>query len=175
MYARVNYLACVAGVKGGGEEGNFPSFSSQSPLPFFHLLTLPLPLPRFNACYIHLLLLPSPLPTAWTPATQALEFILKNSKHWEAGLKRKSTRFFIKFMSLCLRDSWFSETLYLKYLSSWMKLLSLYTFHRIIFILLIVSSLSRNFNRCAACFQSYINIACRLCTQNDARVNIKRF
>ena len=36
------------------------------------------------------------------------------------------------------------------------------------FILLIVSSLSRNFNRFAACFQSYINIACRS-TQNAAR------
>ena len=46
------------------------------------------------------------------------------------------------------------------------KLLSLYTFHRIVFILLTVSSLCRNFNRCAACFQSYINIAGRN-TEND--------
>ena len=53
-----------------------------------------------------------------------------------------------------------------------MKLLSLYMFHRIIFLLLIVSSLSWNFNRCYVCFQSFINIACRS-TQNDVR--IKRF
>ena len=44
--------------------------------------------------------------------------------------------------------------------------------HRIIFPLLIVSSLSCNFNRCAVCFQSFMNIACRN-TQNAAR--IKRF
>ena len=35
------------------------------------------------------------------------------------------------------------------------KLLSLYMFHRIIFLLLIVSSLSCNFIRCADCFQSF--------------------
>ena len=45
-------------------------------------------------------------------------------------------------------------------------------FHRIIFLSLIVSSLSCNFNRCAVCFQSFMNIACRS-TQNAAR--IKRF
>ena len=45
-------------------------------------------------------------------------------------------------------------------------------FHRIIFLLLIVSSLSCNFNRCAVCFQSFMNIACRS-TQNAA--HIKRF
>ena len=48
-------------------------------------------------------------------------------------------------------------------------------FHRIIiFLLYIVGSLScmRNFNRCAVCFQSFMNIACRS-TQNAAR--IKRF
>ena len=45
-------------------------------------------------------------------------------------------------------------------------------FHQIIFLLLIVSSLSCNFNRCAVCFQSFMNIACRS-TQNAAR--IKRF
>ena len=33
-----------------------------------------------------------------------------------------------------------------------------YMFHRIIFILLIVSSPSRNFYRSAGCFQSYIKI-----------------
>ena len=41
-------------------------------------------------------------------------------------------------------------------------------FHRIIFILLIVSSPSRNFYCCTGCFQSNINIACRN-TQNAAR------
>ena len=35
------------------------------------------------------------------------------------------------------------------------KWLSLYIFYRIIFLLLIVSSLSCNFNRCAVCFQSF--------------------
>ena len=45
-------------------------------------------------------------------------------------------------------------------------------FHQITFLLLIVSSLSCNFNRCAVCFQSFMNIACRS-TQNAAR--IKRF
>ena len=34
-----------------------------------------------------------------------LEFILKNSKHREAGLKHNSARLFIKFKSLCLPDS----------------------------------------------------------------------
>ena len=48
------------------------------------------------------------------------------------------------------------------------KLLSLYMFHRIKLILLIVSSPSRNFHRCTGCFQSNINIACRN-TQNAAR------
>ena len=48
------------------------------------------------------------------------------------------------------------------------KLFSLYMFHRIIFILLIVSSPSRNFYRCTGCFESNINIACRN-TQNAAR------
>ena len=42
----------------------------------------------------------------------------------------------------------------------------------IIFLLLIVSSLSCNFNSCAVCFQSFMNIACRS-TQNAAL--IKRF
>ena len=47
-------------------------------------------------------------------------------------------------------------------------------FHRLIFIflLLIVSSFSCNFNHCAVCFQSLMNTACRS-TQNAAR--IKRF
>ena len=45
-------------------------------------------------------------------------------------------------------------------------------FHRIIFLLYIVSSLSCNLNRCAFCFQSLMNIACRS-TQNAAL--IKRF
>ena len=45
-------------------------------------------------------------------------------------------------------------------------------FHRIVFLLLIVSILSCNFHRCAVCFQSFMNIACGS-TQNAAR--IKRF
>ena len=47
-------------------------------------------------------------------------------------------------------------------------------FYRLIFIflLLIVSSFSCNFNHCAVCFQSLMNTACRS-TQNAAR--IKRF
>ena len=45
-------------------------------------------------------------------------------------------------------------------------------FHRIIFLLLIVSSLSCNFNHCAVCFQSFMDIACRS-IENAAR--IKRF
>ena len=49
------------------------------------------------------------------------------------------------------------------------KLLSLYMFHRIIFLLLIVSSLFCNFNRCAVCFQSLMNIACRS-SQNTTRI-----
>ena len=53
-------------------------------------------------------------------------------------------------------------------------LLSLYMFQRIILILLIVISLFRNFNRCAACFQSNINIAWRRVLKMP-RVNIKRF
>ena len=52
-------------------------------------------------------------------------------------------------------------------------MLSLYMFHRIIFLLLIVSSLFCNFHRCCAvCFQSLMNKACRS-SQNAAR--IKRF
>ena len=47
---------------------------------------------------------------------------------------------------------------------------SLHKFHRIIFLLPIVSSLSCNFNRCAICFQSFMNIPCRS-TQNAARIN----
>ena len=39
-------------------------------------------------------------------------------------------------------------------------------FHRIMFILLIVSGLSCNFNRCAVSFQSVMNIACRR-TENE--------
>ena len=42
-------------------------------------------------------------------------------------------------------------------------------FHWIIFLLLIVSSLSCNFNRCAICFQSFMNIAWRS-TQNATRI-----
>ena len=45
-------------------------------------------------------------------------------------------------------------------------------FHQIVFLLLIVSSLSCNFNRFVVCFRSFMNIACRS-IQNAA--NIKRF
>ena len=45
-------------------------------------------------------------------------------------------------------------------------------FHRIVFLLLIVSSLSCNFNRVVVCFRSFMNIACKS-IQNAAR--IKRF
>ena len=72
-----------------------------------------------------------------------LEFIFEESKHREAGLKRKQG--FQRHFNICLRE--------------W-KLLSLYMFHRIIFLLLIVSSLFCNFYRCAVCFQSLMNIAC---------------
>ena len=57
-----------------------------------------------------------------------------------------------------------------------MKMLSLYMFHRIIFHLVIVSSLSCNFNRCAVCFQSFSEHRLQESsggTQNAAR--IKRF
>ena len=84
-----------------------------------------------------------------------LEFIFEKSKRREAGLKHKQG---------------FSETLF-TCLGEW-KLLSLYMFHRIIILLLIVSSLFCNFNRCAVCFQSLTNIACRS-SQNAAC--IKRF
>ena len=66
-----------------------------------------------------------------------LEFIFEESKHREAGLKRKQG--FQRHFNTCLRE--------------W-KLLSLYMFHRIIFLLLIVSSLFCNFNRCAVCLIS---------------------
>ena len=46
-------------------------------------------------------------------------------------------------------------------------------FHRIIFLLLIVSGLFCNFNRCVVCFQSLMNIACRS-TQNAARIKRRR-
>ena len=46
-------------------------------------------------------------------------------------------------------------------------------FHRIIFLLLIVSSLYCNFNRCAVCFQSFsVNIAF---TSTQTATRIKRF
>ena len=46
----------------------------------------------------------------------------------------------------------------------------MYMFHRIIFILLIVSGLFRNFNRCAGCFQSNIN---RDLKQQDREIRVK--
>ena len=42
-------------------------------------------------------------------------------------------------------------------------------FHQIIFVSLIVSSLSCNFNRCVVCFQSFMNVARRY-AQNTARI-----
>ena len=45
-------------------------------------------------------------------------------------------------------------------------------FNRIIFLLVIVSSLFCNLNRCAVCFQSFMNIACR---SYLFAVHIKRF
>ena len=83
-----------------------------------------------------------------------LEFIFEKRKRREAGLKHKQE---------------FSETLFTCH-REW-KLLSTYMFHRII-LLWIVSSLFCNFNRCAVCFQSLTNIACRS-SQNAAC--IKRF
>ena len=71
-------------------------------------------------------------------------------------------------ISLWLPDPWFSETLYFQYLSSWMKIIFSVHVSPNSFILLIVSSPSRNFYRCTGCFQSNINIACRN-TQNAAR------
>ena len=61
-------------------------------------------------------------------------------------------------LRLKLEDSGFLETLW--HLSSWMKIVvgcpwSLYMFHRIVFLLLIVSTVSCNFYRCADCFQSF--------------------
>ena len=83
-----------------------------------------------------------------------LEFIFENSKHPEAGLR-------------ILRD-----TLIVTCLREW-KLLSLYMFLRIIFLLLNVSRLYCNFNRCAVCFQSLsVNIAF---TSTQTAVRIKRF
>ena len=77
-----------------------------------------------------------------------LEFIFEKSKHREAGLKHKLIN--------KLEDSGFLEKL--KRLREW-KLLSLCMFHRIIFLLFIVSSLSCNFNRCAVCFQTWTSLA----------------
>ena len=73
-------------------------------------------------------------------------------------------------ISFKLEESGFLETLN-TCRREW-KLLSLYMFHRIIFVLLIVSSLSCDFNRCAICFYSFMNIAC-MTTLNAA--HIKRF
>ena len=70
-----------------------------------------------------------------------LEFVFEKGKHREAGLKHK-----LKHETWRLRL--FRDTLILVFLS-------LYMFHRIIFLLLIVSSLSCNFNHCADCFQSF--------------------
>ena len=73
-----------------------------------------------------------------------------------------------------LSDSWFSETRYIT-LNTCLregKLLSLYMFHRIIFILLIVRSSSPLYRR-AGCFQSYRNIS-YVGVLKMPRVNIAR-
>ena len=70
-----------------------------------------------------------------------LEFIFKKANTGKPAYKMKNiNKDFQRHFNTCLRE--------------W-KLLSLYMFHRIIFLLLIVSSLSCNFNRCADCFQSF--------------------
>ena len=65
---------------------------------------------------------------------------LWKNKHREAGLKHKLKLEALRLFNTCLPEWKFS---------------SLYMFHRIIFLLLIVSSLSCNFNRCADYFQSF--------------------
>ena len=69
-----------------------------------------------------------------------LEFIFEKANTGKPAYKMKNiNKDFLRHFNTCLRE--------------W-KLLSLYMFHRIIFLLLIVSSLSCNFNRCTVCFQS---------------------
>ena len=83
-----------------------------------------------------------------------LDFIFEKPNTGKPAYKMKNiNKDFQRHFNTCLRE--------------W-KLLSLYMFHRIIFLLLIVSSL---FCR-AVCFQSLMNIACRS-SHNAAR--IKRF
>ena len=78
-----------------------------------------------------------------------LEFVFEKSKHREASSKHKLKlkawrhRIFRDTLKSVLKNTCLPE---------W-KLLSL--FHRIIFLLLIVSSLSCNFDCCADCFQSF--------------------
>ena len=84
-----------------------------------------------------------------------LEFIFEKTNTGKPAYKMKNiNKDFQRHFNTCLRE--------------W-KLLSLYMFHRIIFLLLVVSGLFCNFNRCAVCFQSLVNIACRS-TQNAARI-----
>ena len=72
-------------------------------------------------------------------------------------------------MSLC---SWFSETLTLKtYRCEW-KLLSLYMFHRVIFILLIVSSLFLNLIAAQVVFSRTYNKTSHAGVLKMLRVNI---
>ena len=79
--------------------------------------------------------------------------------HFMTGLVgQPSNKDFPRHLNTCLRE--------------W-KLLSLYMFHPIIFLLLIVSSFFCNFNRCAICFQSLMDTACRSSQNTAAR--IKRF
>ena len=79
-------------------------------------------------------------------------------------------------MSLCLPDSWFSETLYSQktYLSG-SKLLSLYMFHRVTFILQIVSSLFLDLIAAQVVFSGTYNKTSQAGLLKMPRVNIKRF
>ena len=89
-----------------------------------------------------------------------LEFVFEKRKHPEAGLKRKQG---------------FSQTLYiviLVFVNENCCLCICFTELFSLSLSRIVSSLFCNFNRCAVCFQSLMNIACKS-SQNAAR--IKRF
>ena len=91
-------------------------------------------------------------------------FVLKQTP----GSRLKSARF-LKFMSL---RSWFSETLTLKtYRREW-KLLSLFMFHQVTFILLIVSSLFLNLIAAQVVFSRTYNKTLHTGVLKMLRVNI---
>ena len=86
------------------------------------------------------------------------QLIWQNSKHREAGLKLKSAGF--------LHDSGISEKLHSQYFSLCIKIVVFVNVSPNYISCLIVSKdLFRNFDRCACCFKSYMNIACES-TQN---------